>query len=762
MQRKLIAILVANLFAGLPAVALAQGDFTVTGEVGVGGIVVDETTKDGSKLNEYRDMSNGALTLIDLKGRGQRYYLDFFGENLGRDDMFLSLKGGSYGSFKYSLFSDSLKHNFGFGMRTPYSGAGTANQTVGTTYQPVIPPVPPSTTPGGNFFFISNGASPASWNTYDLAYKRRNDGASVEVSFNSPFYVRADVGQITFKGNKLQAYAQGTSPGNGFVDFATPVDYTTKNLSFEAGYATRQMQLSLNFLSSNFENANKLLTWTNAYFASGTDASPLAPDNDYTRWSANAIFKRLPLGSTLALRYTTSQADNTVDVLQTALNTGTGTPLAPTNPSVGATSGTFKGDVKYDTLSVALNSAPTKIIDTKLFYNSFKKKNRSTQVNFIPAPFPGTPTVLPSGLNCADQLNGAARPDCDPELFSYEKKNYGLDVGVRLPARNRLVFGYDYSDIDRERFDVGKTEEKKYALEWKNSTLDNVSVRAKVQRLDRSSEFKITEAFVRGLAAQTQVPGTFTFTNATQGFIEAFVRRYDVADMKQDLAKLSVDFSPADNVDLGAETYFKKSKFSNESSAILLGRTNDDRQGIHLSATFGDPDVFRLTAFVDYETVKYTSYHRVGNPLDPFLAPTTTAYNWTIVVRDNNDAFGLGFAWPFMERLTFDGSLVWSRTKGKGDLSSQVGGATLLDIPNYGNNERFALNLRGKYRLDNRWSFIGGLAYEDVQFNDIQYNGFTYIVPVTPINNSTSYLSGYYADPTYKATIVYLTAKYSF
>lgn len=758
MKRTLIAAAIANLFVIAPVAWAEPDDFELHGTVGAGGISLREKTLDAAKLFEYRDVSGGFQSLIDLKGRGKGYYIDLYGENLGRDDMFLDLKGGAYGKFKYNLYSDSLKHNFGFGMRTPYSGAGTANQTVATTYQPVIPPVPPSTTPGGNFYRITNGGNPASWNSYDLTYKRRNDGASIEASFNSPFYVRADIGQITFDGSKLQSYAQGTSPGNGMVDFAVPVDYTTKNLSFEGGYATKQMHLSLNFLSSKFENGNKLLRWTNAYFAGGTDTSPLSPDNDYTRWSANAIFKRLPLDSTLAVRHTTSRAENTVDVLQSMLNTGAGTPIAPVVAPTVSSSAVFKGDIKYDTTSLTLNSAPSKMVDTKLYWNSFKKENKSTQVNF---------DGLPAGLSCANQFNSAAAPNCHPELFSYEKVNYGLDVGLRLPARNRVVLGYDFSDIDRERFDVGKTDEKKYSLQWKNTAFDNLSLRAKVQRLDRSSEFKITEAYVRALAAQPQVPGTFIFNNITQGFIEAWVRRYDVSDMKQDLLKFSIDFTPADNFDVGVEVYDKKSKFTNESSAILLGRTKDDRQGLHLSAAFGDPDVFRMSAFFEWEVVKYTSYHRVGGAtvgqtLDPFATPTVANYNWTMLIRDTNDAIGVGFKWPALERLTLDGSAVWSRTTGAGDLAAQTGGATLINIPNYGNNDRFAINVRGNYRLSKRWSLMGGVAYEEVQFNDIQYNRFTYTVPAAPITNSTSYLSGYYANPGYKATITYLMAKYTF
>lgn len=758
MQRKLIAVAIANLFVAVPAAWAEPDDFQLHGTVGAGGIDLREDGKDRAKLFEYRDVSGGILSLIDLKGRGKGYYIDFYGENLGRDDMMLDLRGGSYNKFKYQLYSDSLRHNFTFGARTPYSGAGTANQTVGTTYQPTIPPVPPSTTPGGNFFRLTNGGNPALWNSYDLSYKRRNDGGSVEFSFGTPFYVRLDASQLTFDGNKLQAYAQGTSPGNGFVDLATPVDYTTKNLGFEVGYGTKQMQLSLNFLSSKFENENPVLRWTNAYFAGGTDASPLAPDNDYTRWSANAVFKRLPVGSTLAIRYTTSTAENTVNLLSSTLSTGTGTPIAPTNPATNPTRATFAGEINYDTYSIALNSNPSRMVDTKLYLNHFEKENASTKIDWV---------GLPGGLGCGDAPVVAGPPalsNCNGELFSYEKQNYGLDVGVRFGRDNKLTFGYDVSKLERERKDSTETDEDRYSIEWRNQTLDTLTARAKFQFLDRQSNFV-------GANQGTGPSDTL--------FLQRFVARYDVSNLEQTLFKIGVDYSPADNLDLGAEVLLKENKYKD----TVLGRTKDDRTEYYLSLSYGDRDVFRITAFWGQEVIKYDSAHRTINAgtcpiippattpspcFDPFQPATATAFNWAAVNRDTTTSFGLGFDWPTSDRLTLKGSLVWLRSTGDVSVTAQrlptgAPAANLFGITNYGNNEKFSLTFKGDYRFSKRWELTGGVTYEDVNFNDAQFNNYTYIVPVTAVpTNTTSYLSGWYANPEYTASIAYLILKYKF
>ena len=96
-----------------------------------------------------------------------------------------------------------------------------------------------------------------------------------ELSLNSPWYVRADVGELSFSGNKLQAYPQGTGSSNGFVDLAVPNDYSTRNLSLEGGYSSKRFHFALSYLDSKFDNDDRLVTWTNGYF--GNNNPPLLP-----------------------------------------------------------------------------------------------------------------------------------------------------------------------------------------------------------------------------------------------------------------------------------------------------------------------------------------------------------------------------------------------------------------------------------------------------------------------------------------------------
>ena len=81
MTKKLISVLVSSLFVSAPALAqvapvgqappVAQiGGWDTQGSISLGGIGVSKSdTKDASKLEEFRDLSDGVLSTFDLRAR---------------------------------------------------------------------------------------------------------------------------------------------------------------------------------------------------------------------------------------------------------------------------------------------------------------------------------------------------------------------------------------------------------------------------------------------------------------------------------------------------------------------------------------------------------------------------------------------------------------------------------------------------------------------------------------------------------------------
>ncbi len=735
MRATALAVIVPMVLSAAALAAEGDDGLKFEGSIGLGAIVTNTSasTKDEAKLNEYRDLRSGALSYFDIKGRGDNRYLDMFGENLGRDDQYLDVRGGQYLDYKYRVYDNRIIHNRTFNAITPYSGVGTA--TLDATF--------PNT-------------NTDTWNRFDFATKRDNIGAMLEVSRNSPWFFRMDANEVRDKGLKLIGGSNGTSPGNGFTDKPFPVDFATRNISAEGGYASKAGQLSVNVLHSTFSNENELLHWKNPFFgpgASGTlfDTTTLPPDNETNKISVNGNLRQLPLGSTIAGRITYAKTTNNFDILSTILSVPT-TGGAAVDTATTPNRSTFDGEVVHKTASLSVYSNPSQTIDTRVYWYEFKKDNRSPTVTFSPS---ATSNLQCSGANCVT------------EILSFDKTNIGTDVGYRINRTNRLVFGVDYVDLNRDRVDFDETKDWRETVEYKNTSLDSLTARAKYQHLQRRSHFLEGES---GTSANDPE------------FLNRFIARFDASNVDQDLFKIGMDATPAELWDVGIEGIIKHNDYKD----TFLGRTKDNRQELFLSVGYGDIKKFRVLLFADVEYIQYDSLHRnistvssgsgaapnntpsgfcqstAPNCYDPNTAPTNSNYNWDATNKDRNYAFGLGADWAATQRWKFSSSLLFERTYGTVDFAVQAGAnPTVPQVPigNYDNTRRLSFNLKSTYKHSEQLEFTGGYAYDKFRFSDIAYDGFQYTIPS---GTSTSYLSGAYAFPNFIARSFYFVSTYKF
>src|SRR4029450_10687614 len=110
MRRELLSILVASALRapvaaqeglkpqatpeGLkPAAAPPEDKYQWFGNGGGGGILTHDSSQNPWKLFEYRDLDSGILSNIDVRGRGERSYVDAFVENIGRTDAYFDVRG---------------------------------------------------------------------------------------------------------------------------------------------------------------------------------------------------------------------------------------------------------------------------------------------------------------------------------------------------------------------------------------------------------------------------------------------------------------------------------------------------------------------------------------------------------------------------------------------------------------------------------------------------------------------------------------------
>src|SRR5262249_12747267 len=292
-----------------------------------------------------------------------------------------------------------------------------------------------------------------------------------------------------------------------------------------------------NLMHSSFDNGNSVLRWQNDFFGGGPallDTTILLPSNDLTRLGINGNLRQLPMDSTLAGRFTYIQLTNDVTLQQNMLSTGAPNPLTtPSEPG-------FPGDIKNTTASVSLASRPRPTLDTRLYYDYASQKNDSTEMTFNPATASGLRLgSTDPRVNCA----AAAGVLCSADRFHYLRHDIGAEANYRMSRENKLSGGLEYLHTERERADFPSTKDKKVFAEWKNSSLDGLTSRVKYQFLDRRSDFVADTAT---LAANP---------------MDLFVRRFDFANVNQNLIKAVLDMVPGGGFDVGVEAIFKDNNY---------------------------------------------------------------------------------------------------------------------------------------------------------------------------------------------------------
>ena len=338
MSKKLLSTLIASLFAATPALAQSDDPIRVQGSGTIGGIYNNTNTFDNARLDQYQDLGNGVLSNIGAQGRNSRTWFQGYGENFGRDDQFMFLRGGMYDVFKYGAYLNDIPHTYVSNAYSPYGGIG--GNVLTATFPLSALPLP---------------QPPGNWSNFTLGTDRRDWGGYAEWQMGSPWYFRADGNQVKFSGTKYGAAANGTSPGNGYVDLAFPNETTTNNLGVEGGYQTSRATFSLRWDYSKFENDNETLQWTNPYFGSNRlDTTYLAPGNTFNKFTASGNYRDLPWKSVLSARYTWAKTTSDVPLATTALNTGA--VYAPTLPH----ESNFDGEHINQSFALAWTATPTR------------------------------------------------------------------------------------------------------------------------------------------------------------------------------------------------------------------------------------------------------------------------------------------------------------------------------------------------------------------------------------------------------------------
>ena len=768
MTKKLLSALIASLFTAAPAFGQSADDpMRVQGTGTLGGIYNNTSARDTANIDLYQDLGNGVMSNVGVQGRSSTTWFQGYGENFGRTDQYMFLRGGMYDVFKSGVYINDIPRTFSSSAFTPFSGSG-GNVLTATFPLTGITAIPPT-----------------GWNGFTLGYDRRDWGGYAEWQRNSPWYFRVDGNEVKFTGTRPGSASNGTSPGNGYSDLAFPQDFKTTNWGVEGGYQSAKATFAVRWDYSKFENSNETLRWTNPFFGpsvSGTattsnllDTTYLAPANTFNKLTLSGNYRDAWWQSVISARYTYAKTTSDTPIGLTALNTnGVYNNTLPDETN-------FNGEHVNQSFQLAWTATPAANWNTRVYYYWTKLDNKSDLVEFGNAPT----TPLASGLGCGN-LVVAGIPtqtvgNCDTELYNYTKNNVGFDAWWRFAGGQRLGFGYDYLNIDQTRVDYDKSHTNKLWVEYKNTMFDTWSGRLKYQYLKRDSDLNFTNDPLPNGGANNP------------NYLLPFTSAFDLQSNTTNLVKLTLDWNPMERVGVSFEANWAKIDYDE----VTFGRTESEKQGYFLSGYWDVGPRVKLNAFGSWEDTKYPSNHRyigtvsggptppsgyctAANPncYDPF-APgvANSSYNWNSETKDKTWMIGVGADWQATDALKLTSSFLYVDNEGTASFGTQNNLAispTPLPINNFDNSKQAFFNLKGTYSLNKNWSFTGGYSYLKYTHDDIATDGYAYVLPLVrntgaggilpSLNNNTSlsYLNGYDAFTDGHANLFYLQVTYKF
>ncbi len=648
-------------------------------ELGVRG--VSSTSSDGAAFQEFRDMSDGVMGQVQLDAFKGNYHFQLDTENPGTDDQSFQVKGGEYGSFKYKFNYSEMLHNYGFDAVSPATGIGTSHLIIPTAAAAAALPV-------------------SQWTKFDYSVNHKTYGGELELSLNSPFYVKAGVERREQNGLRPYSFYLGqmASANRGIAEVPEPISTTTDNLNLKVGYVGETISTSLSGTLSSFTNDNKFMDYANSWgngTTQGIDRTDaFSPDNDYGKLAADLSWRDLPLASVLAVGASYSHMKSSIAASEVNATAATWTLFNTLNRT------TFEGDTNYTSASVSLASNPVDKLDSKVYYRYLKKDNNSSLISY----------------------NSGATSNADL-LASYQKDDVGIDLGYRLPNKTKLEAGYEYLNMDRSTLEgagipADSTKDNSVYVGLKNSALDWMTAKIRYKHLKRNSD-------------DLGTPTTFYYQ-----------------DQSSDEWKVGFDFYPTETLDWGLSFAYKDINYEASTDTIQ----NDKRKNVYLDATWHASTMVTLTGFVGYETTKNDANRiALAVPADTSAA-TTTPY--VLSNDDNFWTYGLAANLAATEKLTFN--LAWQYQKSNGQVDfSEPTFPSNTESDDYTKN---TLEAKAIYAIDPKLKMTVGYMYEKFKYQDVNYTNYSY----QPVAANQGFYSGLNADPNYEANVGYLLVSYGF
>jgi MtrB/PioB family decaheme-associated outer membrane protein len=652
------------------------------------------------------DEDFSVLGNIDIRRRSafdadRAFYYRLRGLNLGLDSRYVDFEYKQPGVFGLSFIFDEMPKYTTDSSQTFYVNPGNSFLMLPAGWDPGPNPDPDEMTELED-----------NLRGYDIKFKRRTLGGGVSWVLPSNIDMDASYSHQTKKGDRLVGAMIGRNGGDPrSVVVPEPIDYITHQIDSHIRYTGDDLQLQLQYYASGFDNNNNRFGWESPYTAAG-GWNPVAgfptgigqkaqmPDNWFHQFTTSGGFN-LPANSRLMLNTAFGWGIQNDDYLPYTVNSGLLTPFGlPRND--------LDGLLQTRLVTVQFVSKPISKLGIKVGYRWSDRDNDSKRDTYFRV------------RSDAGNLPITTVPDQNPEdarinrPYSFTQHKVDADLSYDIYRRTKLTLFYDWDRRERDYQEVKTNNEHTFGVKLITRPNSWFNGGGRYERSYRDgSHYNCVRPLIK-----TEPAGLLTNPGCPKepGTDEEWenqpsLRKYYMADVKRDNARLWFNLVPMDNVSLGFNIRYIKDDYHNSKFGLTEHRIVSS--GVDLS--YAPTNQLQINAFYNYEKSEsdMESVTFGGNPDDSY----DPLFYWNSEDRDVFQTVGVGVDYDVIpDCFSFGVQYLYVQSKGSVYTDSALGDV----LPTFPDNKTnlHDVSVYGNFQITDQLSMRVGYLFEDFESND--------------------------------------------
>jgi MtrB/PioB family decaheme-associated outer membrane protein len=670
-------------------------------------------------LRDYGDYSNGFMLNylgFAMEQTGTARYFDFTAGAVGREDQYYRANFGRYGDFRTSLYFSEIPKLFTAQARTVFLGAGSGNLTL-----------PSGLVPGNNTPAQVAAALQAT-SPFELGFTRKKAGLDIDVTPRTDVRVYARYSLERKQGTRPFGGAS-SYPGVPAVETIEPLDYKTHDVSAGMQWSGDTVQANLGYTGSFFRNGIDTLTWEHPLTVGDPAVLQrgridLYPDNAFHNLKLD-VSAALPLRGRVSGGLSWSRSTQDDNLIAPTVNSGMLGAVNLANWNTTDALSRQTANARIDTTlayaSAAFSPLPDLSLQARLRLYAQNNKTQYAALN----PLTGQAGYFGlDGANNYDIVPGLFRVQIRSVPYDQRKDNYGVEADYRLLRRTNVTLAYDRENIKLSNREYGTTQEDRFRVALNNRDIPWATVNLAYEYAKRAGDNYNFDPYAQFYAAVALVNAPATLAD---------LRKYDIADRRQQLVKGRVNFLLGTDMDLAVS-----GRYLDNDYGATYGRLGDQvaafnvdwnwqpRPGASAYAHYGFERRRNRMAQISDDPAGYaTGNPAAGGPMYPL------ANLWDSDSRDDAHSVGVGFRYAFA-RATLESGYAWQYSPYRTGYSYATNGAIVggaAAAASAGNSmpdfmfRRQTLETSLKFALSKDTALRLYHRYERATFKDWHYDG---------------------------------------